>query len=167
MIFEEFVNNIKSINKIVDDEDIRDIETYIGFIEEKLNKIGRKNKDKLYSLIGDVVKQLSLGWIIELAEKENLGYKISTAVELFDGACDEDVYDCLTNNEIYVVTNGKGFVRLMDREGLKESDQYQHIINMLAHNYELILNNPDIDDYYKEPIRKIENLFKVLGVKEN
>ena len=44
MMFEEFVNNIKSINKIVDDEDIRDIETYIGFIEENLIKSVGKTK---------------------------------------------------------------------------------------------------------------------------
>jgi hypothetical protein len=167
MIFEEFVNNIKSINKIVDDEDMRDIESYIGFIEEKLNKIGRKNKDKLYSLIGDAINSIPMGYIIDLTAKENLGYKIASATELFDGDCYEDVYDCLNNNDIYVITNGKGFVKLMERYYLLKSDQYKHIINMLAHNYELILNNPEISDEYKEPIRKIENLFKVFSIKEN
>lgn len=167
MIFEEFVNNIKSINKIVDDEDMRDIESYIGFIEKKLNKIGRKKKDKLYSLIGDAIEQLPLGWIVKLSEKENLGYKIAEATELFDGDCEEDIYDCLNENSIYVITNGKGFVKLMKWNDLVSSDQYKHIINMLAHNYELILNNPEIADEYKEPIRKIENLFKVFGIKEN
>ena len=86
---------------------------------------------------------------------------------MFDGDCYEDVYDCLNNNGIYVITNGKGFVKLMEQYYLLESDQYKHIINRLAHNYELILNNPEIADEYKEPIRKIENLFKVFGIKEN
>ena len=167
MMFEDFVNDIKAINKIVNDQDIRDIETYIGFIEEKLNKIGRKNKDKLYSLIGDAIKQIPFGYIVDLTAKENLGYKIASATELFDGDCYEDVYDCLNNNGIYVITNGKGFVKLMEQYYLLESDQYKHIINRLAHNYELILNNPEIADEYKEPIRKIENLFKVFGIKEN
>lgn len=167
MMFEEFVNNIKSINKIVDDEDMRDIESYIGFIEEKLNKIGRKNKDKLYSLIGDAIKQIPLGYIVDLTAKENLGYKIAEATELLDGDCYEDIYNCLNDNDIYVITNGKGFVKLMEQYYLLKSDQYKHIINTLAHNYELILNNPDIADKYKEPIRKIENLFKVFGIKEN
>lgn len=169
MIFEEFVNNIKSINKIVDDADMRDIESYIGFIEEKLNKIGMKNKDKLYSLIGDAIKQIPLGYIVDLTAKENLGYKIASAIELFDGDCDgdADVYEFLEDNKIYVITNGKGFVKLIKLYDLEKSDQYKHIINMLAHNYELILNNPDIADAYKEPIRKIENLFKVFGIKEN
>lgn len=167
MMFEDFVNDIKAINQIVNDEDLRDVESYIGLIEKRLNKIADKNKDKMYSLIGDAIKKIPLGWIIELSEKENLGYKISTAVELFDGACDEDVYDCLVNNEIYVVTNGRGFVKLMDCEGLENSDQYKHIVNMLARNYELILNIPDIPDCYKEPIRKIENMFKTLGIKDN
>ena len=66
-MFEDFVNDIKAINKIANDKDIRDIESYIGFIEEKLNKIGRKNKDKLYSLIGDAIKQIPLGYIVDLA----------------------------------------------------------------------------------------------------
>lgn len=169
MIFEDFVNDIKAINKIVDDQDIRDIETYIGFIEEKLNKIGRKNKDKLYSLIGDAIKQIPLGYIVDLTAKENLGYKIASATELFDGDCDgdSDVYEFLDDNKLYVVTNGKGFVKLIQLYDLEKSDQYKHIINMLAHNYELILNNPEISDEYKEPIRKIENLFKVFGIKEN
>lgn len=167
MIFEDFVNDIKAINKIVDDHDIRDIENYIGFIEEKLNKIGKKNKDKLYSLIGDAIKQIPLGYIVDLTAKENLGYKIASATELLDGDCYEDVYDCLNNNDIYVITNGKGFVKLMEQYYLLKSDQYKHIINTLAHNYELILNNPDIADKYKEPIRKIENLFKVFGIKES
>lgn len=169
MIFEDFVNDIKAINKIVDDHDIRDIESYIGFIEEKLNKIGMKNKDKLYSLIGDAIKQIPLGYIVDLTAKENLGYKIASAIELFDGDCDgdADVYEFLDDNNLYVVTNGKGFVKLIKLYDLEKSDQYKHIINMLAHNYELILNNPDIADKYKEPIRKIENLFKVFGIKEN
>ena len=167
MMFEDFVNDIKAINKIVDDEDIRDIENYIDFIEKKLNKIGSKNKDKLYSLIGDAIKQIPLGYIVDLSAKQDLGYKIASAVELFDGDCYEDVYDCLTYNEIYVITNGKGFVKLMAVEDLEKSDQYKYIINMLTHNYELILNNHDIADGYKEPIRKIENLFKVFGIKEN
>lgn len=169
MIFEDFVNYIKAINKIVDDQDIRDIETYIGFIEEKLNKIGRKNKDKLYSLIGDAIKQIPLGYIVDLTAKENLGYKIASAMELFDGDCDgdADVYEFFDDNQLYVITNGKGFVKLIKLYDLMKSDQYKHIINMLAHNYELILNNPDIADKYKEPIRKIENLFKVFGIKEN
>lgn len=169
MLFEEFVNNIKSINKIVDDHDIRDIESCIGFIEEKLNKIGRKNKDKLYSLIGDAIKQIPLGYIVDLTAKENLGYKIASAMELFDGDCDgdADVYEFLDDNQLYVITNGKGFVKLIKLYDLEKSDQYKHIINTLAHNYELILNNPDIADKYKEPIRKIENLFKVFGIKEN
>lgn len=169
MMFEDFVNDIKAINKIVDDHDIRDIETYIGFIEEKLNKIGRKNKDKLYSLIGDAIKQIPLGYIVDLTAKENLGYKIASATELFDGDCDgdADVYEFLDDNNLYVVTNGKGFVKLIKLYDLEKSDQYKHIINTLAHNYELILNNPDIADKYKEPVRKIENLFKVFGIKEN
>lgn len=165
MIFEDFVNDIKSINKKVNDGDIRDIVSYIGSIEKKLNKIAGKNKDKLYSLIGEAIKQIPLGWIIELSQKQDLGYKIFTAVELFDGDCYEDVYDCLNNNEIYVITNGKGFVKLTNY--LEENEQYKHVIDRLAHNYELILNNPDIADCYKEPIRKIENLFKVFGIKED
>lgn len=169
MMFEDFVNDIKAINKIVDDEDMRDIESYIGFIEEKLNKIGKKNKDKLYSLIGDAIKQIPFGYIVDLTAKENLGYKIASAVELFDGDCDgdADVYEFLDDSKIYVITNGKGFVKLIKLYDLEKSDQYKHIINTLAHNYELILNNPDIADVYKEPIRKIENLFKVFGIKEN
>ena len=169
MIFEDFVNDIKAINKIANDEDIRDIESYIGFIEEKLNKIGRKNKDKLYSLIGDAIKQIPFGYIVDLTAKENLGYKIASAMELFDGDCDgdSDVYEFLDDNQLYVVTNGKGFVKLIKLYDLGKSDQYKHIINRLAHNYELILNNPEIADAYKEPIRKIENLFKVFGIKEN
>lgn len=35
MIFEDFVNDIKAINKIVKDEDIRDIVSYISSIEKK------------------------------------------------------------------------------------------------------------------------------------
>lgn len=166
-MFEDFVNDIKAVDKVVNDHDISDIKTYIGFIEEKLEKIGRKNKDKLYSLIGDAIKQIPLGYIVDLTAKENLGYKIAEATELFDGGCEEDIYDCLNDNDIYVITNGKGFVKLMEQYYLLKSDQYKHIINMLAHNYELILNNPDIADKYKEPIRKIENLFKVFGIKEN
>lgn len=167
MIFNEFVNDIKAINKVVDDNDIRDIETYIGFIEEKLNKIGRKSKDKLYALIADAIKLIPLNYIADLTAKENLGYKIAEATELFDGSYDEDVYDCLNDNGIYVVTNTKGFVKLIEWRDLLKSDQYKHIVNRLAHDYELVLNNPDIEDYYKEPIRKIENLFKVFGIKEN
>lgn len=168
MIFEDFVNDIKAINKIVDDEDIRDIENYIGFIEKKLNKIAGKNNDRLYSLIGDAIKQLPLGYIVELSGKENLGYKISPAVELFDGDCyEDDVYEFFDNNKIYVITNGKGFVKLIKLYDLEKNDQYKYIINRLAHNRELVLNDPDIEDYYKQPIRKIENLFKVFGIKEN
>lgn len=167
MIFEDFVNDIKSINKIVKDGDIRDIVSYIDSIEKKLNKIAGKNNDRLYSLIGDAIKQIPLGYIVELSAKENLGYKIASAVELFDGACDEDVYCCLNNNEIYVVTNTRGFVKLMDWDNLMESEQLKHIIDRLAHNYELVLNNPDIADCYKEPIRKIENLFKDFQWKDS
>ena len=167
MIFEDFVNDIKAINKIVKDEDIRDIVSYIGSIEKKLNKIAGKNNDRLYSLIGDAIEQIPLGYIVDLSQKHDLGYKISPAVELFDGACDEDVYDCLNNNGgIYVVTNTRGFVKLMDWDNLVESDQYKHIIDRLAHNRELVLNIPELPDCYKEPIRKIENLFKVFGIKE-
>lgn len=167
MIFEDFVNDIKAINNIVHDQDIKDIENCIGFIEQKLEKIGRKNKDKLYSLIGDAIQQIPSGYIVDLSAKENLGYKIASAVELFDGDydCNGDIYEFLDDNKLYVITNGKGFVTLTNY--LKKSDQYKHIINMLAHNYELILNNPEIADEYKEPIRKIENLFKVFGIKEN
>lgn len=167
MIFEEFVNNIKAIHSIVKDGDIREIESYIDFIEKKLNKIGKTNKDKMYSLIGDAVKKIPLGWIAELSEKNNLGYKISHAVDLLEGADYGAVYDCLIDNEIYVISNTKGFVKLMEWDDLLKSDPYKHIINVLSHNYELILNNPDIADEYKEPIRKIENLFKVFGIKEN
>lgn len=168
MIFEDFVNDIKAISKISYDEDIRDIESYIGFIEEKLNKIGRKNKDKMYSLIGDAIKKIPLGYIVDLSAKQDLGYKIASAVELFDGDCDGDayVYEFLEDNKIYVITNGKGFVKLIKLYDLEKSDQYKHIINRLAHNTSIVLNDPDIEDYYKEPIRKIENLFKVFEVKE-
>lgn len=166
MIFEDFVNDIKAINKIVNDDDIRDIVSYIGSIEKKLNKIAGKNNDKLYSLIGDAIKEIPLGYIIDLSAKEDLGYKIVPATDLFDGGCDEDVYDFLNNTGIYVVTNTKGFVKLMEWDDLLKSDQYKYIISRLAHNYGLILNNPDIADGYKEPIRKIENLFKVFGIKE-
>ena len=166
MMFEEFVNDIKTINKISYDEDIRDIESYIGFIEEKLNKIGRKNKDKMYSLLGDAINQIPLGYIVDLTAKADLGYKIASAVELFDGDCDADVYEFLEDNKIYVITNGKGFVKLIKLYDLEKSDQYKHIINRLAHNTSIVLNDPDIEDYYKEPIRKIENLFKVFEVKE-
>lgn len=167
MIFEDFVNDIKAINNIVHDQDIKDIENCIGFIEQKLEKIGRKNKDKLYSLIGDAIQQIPSRYIVDLSAKENLGYKIASAVELFDGDydCNGDIYEFLDDNKLYVITNGKGFVKLTNC--LEESVQYKHIINILAHNYELILNNPDIADGYKEPIRKIENLFKVFGIKEN
>lgn len=167
MMFEDFVNDIKAINNIVHDQDIKDIENCIGFIEQKLEKIGRKNKDKLYSLIGDAIQQIPSRYIVDLSAKENLGYKIASAVELFDGDydCNGDIYEFLDDNKLYVITNGKGFVTLTNY--LEKSVQYKHIINMLAHNYELILNNPDIADGYKEPIRKIENLFKVFGIKEN
>lgn len=168
-MFEDFVNDIKAVDKVVNDHDISDIKTYIGFIEEKLEKIGRKNKDKLYSLIGDAIKQIPLGYIVDLTAKEDLGYQIASAVELFDGNydCNGDVYEFLDDTKIYVITNRKGFVKLIKLYDLEESAQYKHIINMLAFNYELILNNPDIPDEYKEPIRKIENLFKVFGIKEN
>lgn len=165
MIFEEFVNTIKDISKIVSDDDIRDIVSYIGSIEKKLNKIAGKNNDRLYSLISDAIEQIPLDYIVELSEKENLGYKISQAVDLFDNGCEGDLYNCLADN-VYVVTNAKGFVKLMEYEDLKKSEQYKHVINKLAHNYELILNNPDISDCYKKSIRKIENLFKVFGIKE-
>lgn len=168
-MFEDFVNDIKAVDKVVNDHDISDIKTYIGFIEEKLEKIGRKNKDKLYSLIGDAIQQIPSGYIVDLSAKENLGYKIAYAVELLDGDydCNADVYEFLDDNKLCVITNGKGFVKLIKLYDLKESVQYKHIINILAHNYELILNDPDIPDCYKEPIRKIENLFKVFGIKEN
>lgn len=165
MIFEDFVNDIKAINKIVKDEDIRDIVSYISSIEKKLNKIAGKNNDRLYSLIGDAINQIPLDYIVELSGKENLGYKISQAVDLFDNDCVGDLYDCLADN-VYVVINNKGFVKLMEWEDLRKSEQYKHVIDRLAHNYELILNNPDIADEYKENIRKIENLFKVFNIKE-
>lgn len=168
-MFEDFAKDIKAINNIVHDQDIKDIENCIGFIEQKLEKIGRKNKDKLYSLIGEAIKQIPLGYIVDLSAKQDLGYKMASAVELFDGNydCNGDVYEFLDDTKIYVITNGKGFVKLIKLYDLEESVQYKHIINMLARNYELILNNPDIPDEYKEPIRKIENLFKVFGIKEN
>lgn len=165
MMFEDFVNDIKAINNIVHDQDIKDIKNCIGFIEQKLNKIGRENKNKLYSLIGDAIQQIPSGYIVDLSAKEDLGYKIANASEVVDSNCDGDVYEFLDDNKLYVITDGKGFVKLTDY--LEESVQYKHIINMLAHNYELILNNSDIPDTYKEPIRKIENLFKVFGIKEN
>lgn len=167
MIFEDFVNDIKSINKIVKDEDIRDIVSYIGSIEKKLNKIAGKNNDRLYSLIGDAIKQIPLECIVDLSQRENLGYKISSAIDMIEGNCDSDLYECLDDNGIYVISNAKGFVRIMAWEELLKSDQYKYIINRLAHDRGLILNNSDIPDEYKEPIRKIENLFKVFGVKEN
>ena len=168
MMFEDFSKNVKAINEIVNDEDVRDILSHVDFIEKKLKNIAGKNNNKLYFLIGEAIKKIPLGWIVELSETENLGYKISSAVDLFDGGyCREDVYDCLVNNEIYVVTNGRGFVKLMDRNDLEESDQYKHVINMIAHNYELILNIPDMPVAYKEPIIKIDGIFKILGVKEN
>lgn len=165
MIFEEFVNTIKAINKIVLNEDVRDIESHIGSIENRLKKIAGKNNDNLYLLIRDAIKQIPLGYIVELSEKENLGYKISQAVDLFDNGCEGDLYDCLADN-VYVVTNTKGFVKLIEWEDLRKSEQYKHVVNKLAHDYKLILDNPDIPDEYKEPIRKIENLFRVFGVKE-
>lgn len=109
---------------------------------------------------------MPLGYIVDLSAKEDLGYKIVSATDLFDGGCDEDVYDFLNNTGIYVVTNTKGFVKLIEWEDLVKSDQYKYIINRLARNYSLVLNNPDIADEYKEPIRKIENLFNIFGVKE-
>lgn len=172
MLFEDFVNTIKDINKIVSDDDIRDIVSYIGSIEKKLNKIAGKNNDKLYSLIGDAIEQMSLDYIVELSAKEDLGYRIVPAVDLFvDGSCDCDVYDCLNDRGIYLITSakslyGKGFVKLMEWRDLLKSEQYKYVINKLAHNYELILNDPDIPDESKEPIRKIENMFKILSVKE-
>ena len=168
-MFEEFVNDIKTINKIANDEDIRDIVSHVDFIEKRLSKIANENKDKMYSLLEDAIDSIPMGYIIDLTAKADLGYKIASAVELFDGDCDgdADVYEFLEDNKIYVITNGKGFVKLMEQYYLLKSDQYKHIINTLAHNYELIFNNPDIPDYYKEPIRKIENLFKVFGIKEN
>lgn len=167
MMFEDFAKDIKDINNIAHDQDIKDIENCIGFIEQKLEKIGRKNKDKLYSLIGDAIQQIPSRYIVDLSAKENLGYKIASAVELFDGDydCNGDIYEFLDDNKLYVITNGIGFVTLTNY--LEKNPQYKHIINMLARNYELILNNPDIPDEYKEPIRKIENLFKVFGIKEN
>lgn len=165
MIFEEFVNTIKDIDKIVSDDDIRDIVSYIGSIEKKLNKITGKNNDRLYSLISDAIEQIPLDYIVELSEKENLGYKISQAVDLFDNGCGGDLYDCLADN-VYVVTNAKGFVKLIEWDDLRKSEQYKHVVNKLAHDYKLILDNPDIPDVDKEPIRKIENLFSVFGVKE-
>ena len=165
MIFEEFVNTIKDIDKIVNDDDIRDIVSYIGSIEKKLNKITGKNNDRLYSLISDAIEQIPLDYIVELSEKENLGYKISQAVDLFDNGCGGDLYDCLADN-VYVVTNTKGFVKLIDLSDLDESNEYKHIINKLAHKRDLVLNELDIPDLYKEPIRKIENLFKILGIEE-
>lgn len=167
MIFEEFVNNIKAIHNIVKDEDIREIESYIGLIEKKLNKIGKTNKDKMYSLIEKAIKKIPLECIVELSEKENLGYKISHAVDLLDGPDYGYVYDCLNDNGIYVVTDTKGLVKLMEWDDVPKSEPYKHIINVLTHNYELILNNPNIEDKYKEPIRKIEELFKFFGVKDN
>lgn len=168
MLFEDFVNYIKSINKIVNDDDIRDIVSYIGSIEKKLNKIANKNKDKMYSLIRDTIQQIPLRYIVDPSAKENLGYKIASAVELFDGNydCNGDIYEFLDDTKLYVITNGKGFVKLIKLYDLEESDQYKHIINILAHNYELILNDPDIADEYKEHIIKIENMFKILSGKE-
>lgn len=168
MIFEDFINDIKAISKISYDEDIRDIVSHVDFIEKRLSKIANENKDKMYSLIGDAIKKIPLGYIVDLSAKQDLGYKIASAVELFDGDCDgdADVYEFLEDNKIYVITNGKGFVKLIKLYDLEKSDQYKHIINRLAHNTSIVLNDPDIEDYYKEPIRKIENLFKVFEVKE-
>lgn len=168
MIFEDFVNDIKTINKIANDEDIRDIVSHVDFIEKKLNKIANKNKDKMYSLLEDAIDSIPMGYIIDLTAKADLGYKIADASELFDGDCDgdSDVYDYLEDNRILVITNGKGFVKLTKPGILVRCEQWKHIINKLAHNTNLVLNDPDIEDYYKEPIRKIENLFKVFGVKE-
>ena len=36
MIFEDFINDIKAISKIANDEDIRDIVSHVDFIEKKL-----------------------------------------------------------------------------------------------------------------------------------
>ena len=166
MMFEDFVNDIKAINKIAYDEDIRDIVSHVDFIEKKLNKIATKNKDKIYSLIGDAIEKMPTEYIANLSAKENLGYKISDACKVLDGKSDGDVYEFLDDNGLYVITNGKGFVKLIEWGDMVKSEQWRHVINMLAHHYELILNDPDIPDCYKEPIRKIENLLKVVGIKE-
>lgn len=166
MIFEDFVNTIKAINKIVSDDDMRDIESYIGFIEKKLNKIAGKNNDKLYSLIGEAIEKMPTEYIVNLSVKEELGYKITDACKVLDSNCDGDIYEFFDDNGLYVITNGRGFVKLIKWEDMVKSDQWKHVINMLAHHYELILNNPDIPDCYKNPIRKIENLFNIFGVKE-
>lgn len=169
MMFEDFVNDIKAINQIAYDEDVRDILSHVDFIEKKLNKIANKNKDKLYSLVGKAIEKMPTEYIVNLSAKENLGYQIASAVELFDGNydCNGDIYEFLDDNGIYIITNGKGFVKLIKWEDMMKSEQWKHIIDRLAHNYELILNDPDIAECYKEPIRKIENLFKVFGIKEN
>lgn len=169
MIFEDFINDIKAISKIANDEDIRDIVSHVDFIEKKLNKIANKNKDKMYSLLEDAIDYfIPVGYIIDMTAKADLGYRIADACELFDGDydCNGYVYEFLDDNNIYVITNGKGFVKLIKWDDMVKGEQWKHVINKLAHNYELILNNPDIEDLYKEPIRKIENLFKVFGVKE-
>lgn len=167
MIFEDFVNDIKAINKIANDEDIRDIVSSVDFIEKKLNKIANKNKDKMYSLLEDAIDSIPMGYIIDLTAKADLDYKIADASELFDGdGCNDDVYDYLEDNRILVITNGKGFVKLTKPGILVRCEQWKHIINKLAHNTDIILNDPDIEDYYKEAIRKIENLFKVFEIKE-
>lgn len=169
MIFEDFVNDIKTINKIANDEDIRDIVSHVDFIEKKLNKIANKNKDKMYSLLKDAVDSIPMGYIIDLTAKADLDYKIATACELFDGNYDSNgyVYEFLDDNKLYVISNGKGFVKLMKLGDLVESEQYKNIIDKLVHNTDLILNDPDIEEFYKKPIRKIENLFKIFGIKEN
>ena len=166
-MFEDFAKDIKAINNIVHDQDIKDIENCIGFIQQKLNKIGKENKNKLYSLIGEAIEQMDSEYIVNLSAKEDLGYKIANASEVVDNNCDGDVYEFLDDNGLYVITNGKGFVKLIKWEDMLKSPQWKCIITKLAHNRELVLNDPDIPDTYKEPIRKIENLFKVLGIKEN
>ena len=167
MMFEDFVNDIKAINQIAYDEDIREILSHVDFIEKKLNKIAGKNNDKLYSVIGKAIEKMPTEYIVKLSAQEQLGYKIADACEVFDGNydCDGDIYEFLDDNGFYVITNGKGFVKLIKWEDMVKSEQWKHIIDRLAHNYELVLNNPDIPDCYKEPIRKIENLLKVVGIK--
>lgn len=170
MLFEDFVNfvnDLKTIYNAVSDGDIRDIKEHIGFIEKKLDQMGRKGKEKLYSLIEDAIDKIPVGFIADLTAKADLGYRITYACHVYDGAgYNGDVYEFLDDNNIYVVTNGKGFVKLIDLSDLEESNEYKHIINKLAHKRDLVLNEPDIPDLYKEPIRKIENLFKVLGIEE-
>lgn len=170
MAFEDFVNfvsDIKTVYNAVSDRDIYDIKEYIGFIEKKLDQMGRKGKEKLYSLIEDAINKIPEGCIADLTAKTDLGYIIAPAWDLLDdNGRNGDVYEFLDDNHIYVVANGKGFVKLIELSDLRESNEYKHIINKLVHKRDLILNEPDIPDFYKEPIRKIENLFKLLGVED-